>query len=100
MRLIAVSTLKVFYLKHPETETGIKIWIQKVRKATWEKPQHIIKTFVHARPIGKGRVILNINRNDYRLIVHVNYERQSVFICFIGTHSQYDSIDPETVWDY
>ncbi|MFT7162065.1 MAG: mRNA interferase HigB [Bacteroidia bacterium] len=100
MRLIATSTLKEYYTKHSETETGIKIWIQKVRKANWEKPDDILNTFTHARPIGKGRVIFNINKNDYRLVVQVNYERQSVFVCFIGTHSEYDKIDPESVWNY
>lgn len=100
MRLIATSTLKEYYTKHPETETGIKIWIQKVRKANWGKPDDILNSFTHARPIGKGRVIFNINKNDYRLVVQVNYERQSVFVCFMGTHGEYDKIDPESVWNY
>ncbi|MEP0367004.1 MAG: type II toxin-antitoxin system HigB family toxin [Cyclobacteriaceae bacterium] len=100
MRLIATSTLKKYYEKHPETETGLKIWIQKVKKAKWENPGNILDSFTHARPIGKGRVVFNINKNDFRLIVQVNYDKQSVFICFIGIHGQYDSIDPENVWQY
>ncbi|XOV92188.1 MAG: type II toxin-antitoxin system HigB family toxin [Bacteroidota bacterium] len=100
MRLIAVSTLRTYYTVQPETETGLKIWIQKVKKATWEKPDDILNTFTHARPIGKGRVVFNINKNDYRLVVQVNYDRQSVFVCFIGTHGEYDNIDPESVWKY
>ncbi|MEQ9375875.1 MAG: type II toxin-antitoxin system HigB family toxin [Imperialibacter sp.] len=100
MRIIALSTLKAYYLKHPETETGIKLWIEKVKGALWTKPEDILNSFTHARPIGKGRVIFSINKNDYRLVVQINYERQSVYICFIGTHSQYDRIDPETVWEY
>lgn len=100
MRIIAVGTLKKYYEAHPETETGLKIWIQKVKSASWEKPDEILNTFRLARPIGNGRVIFNINKNDYRLIVQVNYDRQTVFVCFIGTHQEYDKIDPETVWDY
>lgn len=100
MRIISLSTLKAFYATHPETETGIKVWVQKVKKAVWNRPSDITNTFSYARPIGNGRVIFNINKNDYRLIVYVNYERQSVFICFIGTHGEYDAIDPETVWKF
>ncbi len=100
MRIISLSTLKTFYTTHPETETGVKVWVQKVKKSVWNRPGDIINTFSHARPIGNGRVIFNINKNDYRLIVYVNYERQSVFICFIGTHGEYDSIDPETIWKF
>ncbi|XOV92984.1 MAG: type II toxin-antitoxin system HigB family toxin [Bacteroidota bacterium] len=100
MRLLSVGTLRTYYTVHPETETGLKIWIQKVKKAIWEKPDDILETFTHARPIGKGRIVFNINKNDYRLVVQVNYDRQSVFVCFIGTHGEYDRIDPESVWNY
>lgn len=100
VRIIAVSTLKAYYATHPETETGIKIWVQKVKEASWERPDDVLNTFTHARPIGKGRVIFNINKNDYRLITQVHYDRKSVYICFIGTHEDYDNIDPETVWNH
>jgi len=100
MRIIASGTLKAFFEKHPETETGLKVWIQKTKKAVWEKPEDILNTFSHARPIGNGRVIFNINKNDYRLIVQVNYDRLSVYVCFIGTHGEYDRVDPESVWEF
>jgi len=100
MRIISLGTLKNFYSKHPDAETGIKIWIQKTKKANWTKPDDVLTTFNHARPIKNGRVIFNINRNDYRLIVQVNYDRQSLYVCFIGTHADYDQIDPAHVWLY
>ncbi|MEQ8469586.1 MAG: type II toxin-antitoxin system HigB family toxin [Marinoscillum sp.] len=95
-----MSTLKKYYEKHPDSETGLKVWLQKTKKSNWETPSGILNTFSHARPIGNGRVIFNINKNDYRLIVQVNYDRKSVYICFIGTHSEYDKIDPLTIWEY
>ncbi len=100
MRIVAVSTLKAYYTEHPETETGLKIWIQKVKKSNWEKPNDVLNSFTHARPIANSRVVFNINKNDYRLIVQVNYDRQTVFICFIGTHSENDKVDPAIVWHY
>ncbi len=100
MRIIAISTLKQFYEKHPETETGLKVWIKKTKNADWARPNDVLETFTHARPIANQRVVFNINKNDYRLIVMVNYRRQSVYVCFIGTHGEYDKIDPATVWNY
>lgn len=47
--------------------------------------------------VGDNRIIFDIAGNRYRLIVHVAYEFQRVLIKFIGTHSEYDRIDPETV---
>jgi len=100
MRIIAISNLKRFYQEHPETETGIKTWIKLVKDAFWKKPEDILQTFTHARPIGKGRVVFNINKNDYRLIAKVEYRLGIVFVCFLGTHEKYDQIDPIAIKEY
>ena len=86
MRIIAIKTLREFYEKHPETKTGIEVWQKKTKAAKWEKPNDILDTFSKARPITNNRVIFGINKNYYRLIVEINYDRQSVFIRFIGKH--------------
>jgi mRNA interferase HigB len=100
MKIMKTSTLKAYYEKHPETETGLKVWVKQVKEATWEKPDDILNTFSHARPIGNGRVIFKINKNDYRLIVKVEYRLGIVFVCFVGTHEEYDKEDALTVHRY
>ena len=47
--------------------------------------------------VGDNRVIFDIGGNRYRLIVHVAYRFQRVLIKFVGTHQEYDRIDPEKV---
>ena len=47
--------------------------------------------------VGDNRAIYDIGGNKYRLIVHVSYPYRRVLIKFIGTHAEYDRIDPETV---
>jgi mRNA-degrading endonuclease HigB of HigAB toxin-antitoxin module len=42
-------------------------------------------------------VFKRLKGTDYRLVIKVNYKFQKVFIRFIGTHSQYDRIDANTV---
>ena len=42
--------------------------------------------------VGNGRVVFNIARNKYRLVVKFEYERQFAFVRFIGTHKEYDQI--------
>jgi mRNA interferase HigB len=44
-----------------------------------------------------GRVVFNINANDYRLIVLVQYENGVVMVRFFGSHEEYDKVDAETV---
>jgi mRNA-degrading endonuclease HigB of HigAB toxin-antitoxin module len=47
--------------------------------------------------VGDNRVIFDLGGNKYRLIVHVSYAFGRVLVKFIGTHPEYDRIDPETV---
>ena len=47
--------------------------------------------------MAENRVIFNIGGNKYRLVTHVNYDFRIVYIKFVGTHAEYDRIDPETI---
>jgi mRNA interferase HigB len=44
-----------------------------------------------------NRVIFDIGGNKFRVVVHVSYTFKAVLIKFVGTHKEYDSIDPRTV---
>jgi mRNA interferase HigB len=52
----------------------------------------VVQDFPDADPVKNNRVIFNIAKNNYRLIVQINYPRQWAFIKFIGTHSEYDTL--------
>lgn len=41
-------------------------------------------------------MIFDIGGNKYRLIVRASYEYKAVQVKFIGTHAEYDKIDPLT----
>ena len=43
------------------------------------------------------RVVFNIKGNHYRLVVRIHYNTGIVFIRFVGTHAEYDRIDPTTL---
>jgi mRNA interferase HigB len=41
--------------------------------------------------------VFNIKGNHYRLVVRIHYNTGIVFIRFVGTHAEYDRIDPTTL---
>ena len=42
-------------------------------------------------------LIFDLGGNKYRLVVHVSFAFGRLLVKFIGTHAEYDRIDPETV---
>jgi len=96
-RIFAKSTLRIFWEKVPETEQHLKTWYDTVRSSVWETPNDVKKTYANASILKNGRIVFNIKGNSYRLVVKVNYEKQWVFIKFIGTHLEYDKIDADTI---
>jgi mRNA interferase HigB len=100
MRVIALSTLKAFWEHAPEyrdAESPTMAWYRETLKADWATPNDVKAKFTHASILKDGRVVFNIAGNKYRLVVWINYPYRVVYIRFIGTHSQYDAIDAQTV---
>lgn len=47
--------------------------------------------------VADNRLIFDVGGNKYRLIVRVSYEYGQVLVKFVGTHADYDKIDPRSV---
>jgi mRNA interferase HigB len=76
----------------------LRNWYATVAAAEWKGPADIKKKFGAAVDfVADNRVVFDIGGNKYRLIVHVAYRYKRVLIKFIGTHKEYDRIDPNTV---
>lgn len=98
MQIIARRTLKEFWDRHPQAEAPLEAWYAQVKSASWQSPADIKREFGSTVDfIADNRVIFDIGGNKYRLIVHVAYRFKRVLVKFVGTHRDYDRIDPETV---
>ena len=88
--------------KPPALSYSVVYLKSKVRKMQgnklgWRKPGDIIRDFNTARTVKNNRAIFMINKNDYRLIVEINYKKGWVFIKFTGTHAEYAKVDAGTI---
>jgi len=97
MRVIARRVLREFWRRHPAAEAPLKAWFAEAQVAQWSSPQAIKRRYRHASFVGDSRVIFNIGGNKYRLVAHVNFAIGVVLIKFVGTHAEYERIDPESI---
>lgn len=97
MRIVAVSYLRAFWAAHPEAEQPLKSWVDEVKKAAWGQPADIKAQHRNVSILKNRRVVFNIKGNNYRLVAAVAYQYQAVYVKFVGTHTQYDQVDAQTV---
>jgi len=98
MQGIARRSLKKFWERHPQAEGPIRIWFAIASKAHWQTPNEIERQLGASVDFtGDNRVIFDLGGNKYRLVAHVSYRFGRLLVKFIGTHAEYDRIDPETV---
>lgn len=100
MRVIARSALVQFSRSHPrgaEAAGALNAWYDEARRATWATPADVKAQYRSASILRSGRVVFNIAGNKFRLVVAIHYDKSIVFVRFVGTHTEYDVIDANTI---
>jgi len=97
MIIVDLSILIEFSKKHADTRKSLATWKSVVEIADWRKKQDVLADFPKAKMIANNRARFEIVHNTYRLIVKINYEAHIVQIRFIGTHTEYDRINPAII---
>lgn len=96
-RIFAKSTLREFWEKHADAEQYLKTWYDIAKSSNWSTPNEVKDTYANASILKNERVVFNIKGNAYRLVVKFNFEKQWIFIRFLGTHAEYDKIDANNI---
>ena len=85
---------------HADADEALNTWYSIVNKAEWHSFADVRTDFPSADKVGHQdmeRYVFNIKGNKYRLVVFIRFEKQCVYVRFVGTHSEYDKIDVTTV---
>lgn len=86
-RIFSKSTLRAFWEKHADAEQYLKTWYDTAMNTEWKSPSDIKQMYENASILKDSRIVFNIKGNSYRLVAKINYEKQWIFIRFIGTHT-------------
>jgi mRNA interferase HigB len=103
MRVIARRTLRLFveglagHKDQAAVKAALDAWFDEVKKAKWRNSADVRRHYATASTISADRVVFNINGNNYRLVVAVDFDRSIVWIKWIGTLKEYDKIDVKKV---
>ena len=97
MLIVYLEKLNAFARQHAHARKSLATWKSTVERAIWSNKQDVLRDFRNAKMIADNRARFEIVHNTYRLIVKINYEAQIAQVRFIGTHSEYDRIDPVTI---
>ncbi|MBU4374765.1 MAG: type II toxin-antitoxin system HigB family toxin, partial [Euryarchaeota archaeon] len=70
---------------------------KEAEHAHWKSPVDIKARYPSADPLVRNRMVFNIKGNNYRLVVKIHYNKEFIYIRFVGTHKEYDKINAETI---
>lgn len=97
MRIISRRVFREFWERHPESKDPLQNWLVSARQADWGTPAQVIAEYPHARTVGSNRVVFKIKGNKFRLVVAIKYKLRLIYVGFIGTHPEYESVNVEEV---
>jgi mRNA interferase HigB len=103
VRIISRSTLSAFVRNRVEprlqrvVQEKLDAWFALASRAEWRNSAELKLQNRSASIISAERVVFNIKGNDFRLITAIDYEHQILLIIWLGTHREYDRVDPATV---
>ncbi|MBN8824134.1 MULTISPECIES: type II toxin-antitoxin system HigB family toxin [unclassified Spirosoma] len=97
MVIITKGILTRFGLEHPDVAEALNSWYELVNTADWSNLTDIRQTFNSVDYVKNERYVFNIKGNQYRIVAMIFFSKRTVFIRFVGTHSEYDKIDCSTI---
>jgi len=100
MVILSYRPVQDFSAKHTEAKSSLDEWFEKCERMQWASFHQMKHTFNSVDAIGNERYIFNIGGNKYRVVAIIHFRVRTMYIKWVGTHSQYDDIDPITVNDY
>lgn len=97
MVIISHKAIRQFAERFPKLLVALERWYSITSEADWKEFNDIKQQFNSVDMVGNGLFVFNIKGNDCRLVCRIIFRTRTVFIRFIGTHTEYDLLDFNTL---
>lgn len=74
---------------HPLADDPLKGWRQVIEKNAFTNWSELKQSFGSIDKVG-NKTVFDIGGNKYRIIAHVRFDKQIVYINAVLTHAEYD----------
>lgn len=80
--------MRTYWEKHPVSEEVLDDFYRKISRVKADSIVELRRTFPTADRLG-GCMVFNVGGNNYRVIAHVAFDLQIVWIRFVLSHAEY-----------
>ncbi len=88
LHVISYKTLREFADVHSDSRESLKTWYKVASGAAWMTIVSVRAVYPHADVVGKCTVF-NVGGNDFRLVVHIDFEAQVIYTKKVMTRAEY-----------
>lgn len=92
MVVISYAVLRDFFITHADAKYALNNWYRFVNRADWSSYHDMKAMYNSVDAIGSDRFVFNIRGNHFRLIALIFFDVRTVYIRFVGTHTDYDKL--------
>ncbi|MBO9639714.1 MAG: type II toxin-antitoxin system HigB family toxin [Siphonobacter aquaeclarae] len=97
MVVFSYKTLREFADLYPLAADSLNTWYLVLTKGDFAHFHELREVFNSVDAVGNDLYVFNIKGNQYRFIAGILFNVRTVYIKFVGTHSQYDHTDLSTL---
>lgn len=97
MIIFTPATISQYANSHPDVHDELLRWMRIVEAADWSSLADIKQGFNSVDYVRNDRYVFNVKGNQYRLIAMIHFRVRSLYVRFIGTHSEYDNVDASII---
>ena len=93
MVVISYAIVRDFIDANPQAADVMNNWYRVMSKADWSNFHEIKSMFSNSvDAIGNDRFVFNVGGGNYRIIVLIFFDVRTMYVRFVGRHSEYDKL--------